>query len=110
MTNDMEALLIVIGFIVVMGIFIAKVKRERDQITGDSNRGAKKEQAMTDSPITFRESSYALFDVKENAVRTTQFGNLAIFSVRAVAEQWAARCGDDVKVVEVSIYPTSGKH
>ena len=46
---------------------------------------------MNETPVTFREPSYALFDVKENAIRTTQYGNLAIFSVRAVAEQWAAK-------------------
>ena len=62
------------------------------------------------TPITFRESSYAIFDVKENAVRTTKYGNLAIFSVRAIAEQLAAKSGSDTKVVEISIYPASDKH
>lgn len=60
---------------------------------------------MSDTPVTFREPSYAIFDVEKNAVRTTQWGNLAIFSVRAVAEQWAATSGAKLKVIPVLISP-----
>ena len=58
---------------------------------------------MTEVPITFREPSYALFDVDENAVLTTQWGNIAIFSTRIVAEQLAARSGRNVEVIPVMI-------
>lgn len=54
-------------------------------------------------PITFTEPSYALFDVDQNAVLTTQWGNLAIFTVRSVAEQWAARSGRNIIVIPVEI-------
>jgi BarA-like signal transduction histidine kinase len=56
-----------------------------------------------DVPITFREASYAIFDTQANAVRTTQFGNLAIFSTRIVAEQWANKSGVHCIVVPVLI-------
>lgn len=60
---------------------------------------------MSETPITFDEPSYALFDVEKNAVRTTQWGNLAIFSVKSMAEQWAQTSGSKIRVVPVSIKP-----
>jgi hypothetical protein len=57
----------------------------------------------TDTPVTFREDSNALFDVDQNAVCTTEHGNLAIFSVRAMAEIWATKTARNIIVVPVRI-------
>jgi hypothetical protein len=68
-----------------------------------------KEDGVSDEveqPVTFRDPSYAIFDVAANAVRTAQWGNLAIFSTRLIAEQWAAKSGSHLRVVEVFIVPT----
>lgn len=56
-------------------------------------------------PVTFVERSFALFDVDQNAVLTTQFGNLAIFSPRGIAEQWAAKSSRKIEVRPVYIKP-----
>jgi hypothetical protein len=60
---------------------------------------------MTDTPITFTHSCWAIFDPAENAVRMTEFGSLAIFNTRIVAEQMAATSGSALMVVEVRITP-----
>ena len=56
-----------------------------------------------DEPITFLEPAYAIFDVGANAVRTTPYGNLAIFSTKGMAERWAASSAHNLKVIEVMI-------
>lgn len=58
-----------------------------------------------ESPITFTEPSFALLDVELNAVLTTAHGNLAIFSVKSMAELWAKASDRKVKVVKVWIHP-----
>lgn len=58
---------------------------------------------MNETPVTFREPSYALFDVDQNAVCTTEHGNLAIFSVQAMAELWASKTGRNIIVIPVRI-------
>jgi hypothetical protein len=58
---------------------------------------------MSDTPITFTDLSYAIFDVEANAVCTTEWGNLAIFSVRAMAEQWARKSSRKLTVIPVTI-------
>jgi hypothetical protein len=62
---------------------------------------------MSDTPITFEAQSFALFDIDANAVLTTRWGNLAIFSVRAVAEQYASESRRNIKVVPVKIAPVT---
>ena len=62
---------------------------------------------MSDVPITFTDSSYALFDIEQNAVMTTAHGNLAIFSTKGMADIWAARSPIRVDVREVSIKPVN---
>jgi len=61
---------------------------------------------MNETPITFEAPSFALFDVEQNAVRTTRWGNLAIFSVKSVAEQVAQQSGENLKVIPVWVKPT----
>lgn len=56
-------------------------------------------------PITFTEQSFALFDLEANAVLTTVYGNLAIFSTRAMALQWARTSKKRVEVRPVFIKP-----
>lgn len=58
---------------------------------------------MIDTPITFTDLSYAIFDEDANAVCTTEWGNLAIFSVRAMAEQWAKKSTRKLTVIPVAI-------
>lgn len=60
-----------------------------------------------ETPITFDAPSFALFDEEKNAVLTTVHGNLAIFSVKAMAEQWARSSTRRIKVVPVTIQPTT---
>lgn len=66
----------------------------------------------TEKPITFEAPSFAIFDVGQNAVRTTEWGNLAIFSTQRLAEvvvrQMRGR-GQNVKVVPVWITPTEAQ-
>src|SRR5262245_60364749 len=67
-------------------------------------------EAMTDkpeSPITFEAPSFVLFDEDKNAVLMTQWGSLAIFNVRAVAEQHARQSARRIKVIPVSITPVT---
>lgn len=61
-----------------------------------------------EAPITFLESNYALLDEAQNAILTTQWGNLAIFTVRSVAEQYAKQSKRRVRVVTVHITPVNG--
>lgn len=56
-------------------------------------------------PVTFRELSYALLDVDEDAVLTTAWGNLAIFSTKGVAEQAASTSHSNLKIIPVWIVP-----
>lgn len=63
-----------------------------------------------DTPYTFQAPSFALLDEAQNAVLTTQWGSLAIFSTRAVAEQVADQhrvAYPKVKVVPVAIKPVT---
>ena len=60
-----------------------------------------------DDPITFEAQSFALFDVEQNAVMMTGYGNLAIFNTRNVAQIWADRSGRNVRVVAVTIRPVT---
>lgn len=61
---------------------------------------------MTDNtPITYREPAWALFDLDLNAVLTTQYGNLAIFNVKAMAEAWAQKSTRNIEVRAVRIQP-----
>ena len=55
------------------------------------------------TPITFTEPSYLLFDIDQNAVLTTQFGNLAIFTVKRMAEMWAQKSSKNIEVRTVRI-------
>lgn len=55
--------------------------------------------------ITFREPSFLLFDVDRDGACTTEHGNLAIFSTRAMAEVYASRSLRKIKVVPVMIAP-----
>lgn len=56
-----------------------------------------------DVPITFREPSYALFDIDANAVLATEHGNLAVFSTRGMAELWASKSAKRIEIVTISI-------
>lgn len=63
---------------------------------------------MTDpkpTPVTFVEPSYALLDVDQNAVLTTEHGNLAIFSTPGMAQAVAKTSKRNVRVVPVMISP-----
>lgn len=60
---------------------------------------------MSDTPVTFTERSYVLFDVESNAVMTTAHGNLAIFSTQGMADLWAAKSSKKVEVRAVYITP-----
>lgn len=64
--------------------------------------------ATVEAPITFKEPSYALFDVALNCVRTTNIGNLAIFSTRNVAEIAARQIGAHIKVIRVQVSRLDG--
>lgn len=57
-----------------------------------------------DTPITFEAPSFAIFDIAQNAVRTTEWGSLAVFSTRIVANLVCARM-PGCKVVPVWIKP-----
>lgn len=63
-----------------------------------------------EDPITFKEPSYAVMDADLNMVCTTPWGNLAIFSTLAVAEQVATqqRIRKNLKIVPVMIKPVEG--
>lgn len=64
-----------------------------------------------ETPITFEAPSYAIFDIAENAVRTTQWGNLAIFSTVAVANNILRQLPPGTcKIVPVWIKPTGQQH
>jgi hypothetical protein len=56
-------------------------------------------------PVTFREKSYALFDVDNNGVCTTANGNLAIFSTLGIATAYALRTSKNIEVRPVWITP-----
>jgi hypothetical protein len=59
-------------------------------------------------PIAFVAQSFAVLDVELNAVISTRFGNLAIFSTRGVADHYAALsalAGVRAKVVPVIVKP-----
>jgi hypothetical protein len=58
-----------------------------------------------DTPITFTEPCYVLFDTTQNAVMTTIHGNLAIFSTRGMADLWAGRSEKPVEVIAVNVRP-----
>lgn len=58
-------------------------------------------------PFTFTAPSFAILDVDQNAVITTQWGNLAIFNVKAVAEQVVKQSRRNLKVVAVIIQPVT---
>lgn len=60
---------------------------------------------MNDTPVTFVEPAFVLFDVEQNAVMTTAHGNLAIFSTKGMAEVWASRSTKKVEVRAVYITP-----
>jgi len=60
-------------------------------------------RVQEESPITFEAPSFALFDVEKNAVCTTAHGNLAIFSVKAMAEIWARKTPGNIAVIPVQI-------
>jgi uncharacterized membrane protein len=55
-------------------------------------------------PVTFTDPAYLLWDTKLDMARTTKWGNLAIFTVRAVAEQVCAQ-NPGTKVRAVLIRP-----
>ena len=60
--------------------------------------------------ITFTAPSYALFDLTMNGVLTTPHGNLAIFTVKGMAEMWARNSKTRlIAVVPVRISPDNGK-
>lgn len=59
----------------------------------------------TPDPITFTESAHVLYDVEQNAVLTTRWGNLAIFSTAAMAAEWQRTSRRNLKIVEVRITP-----
>lgn len=56
-----------------------------------------------ETPITFTELSYALFDVDANAVLTTNIGNLAIYSTSGAAEAMARTSARNIVVIPVRI-------
>lgn len=58
-------------------------------------------------PFTFTAPSFAILDVDQNAVITTQWGNLAIFNVKAVAEQVVKQSRRNLKIVAVMITPVT---
>ena len=60
-----------------------------------------------ETPITFEATSFAIFDIEANAVRTTKWGNLAIFSTRGVAQQTVDQLGSKCKIVPVKITPVT---
>lgn len=60
----------------------------------------------TEIPITLREPCYGLFDVSRNAYMATEYGNLAIFSVKSMAELWKARAGPNIVVRELRVLET----
>lgn len=62
---------------------------------------------VTETPITFDAPSFALFDVENNAVLTTAFGNLAIFSTKGMAEACARSSKRNIRVLPVQIQPIS---
>lgn len=69
----------------------------------------KRESNQTQPCITFTAPSYALFDLTANGVLTTPHGNLAIFTVKSVAELWARNSKSRiVAVVPVRIAPDNG--
>lgn len=61
-------------------------------------------------PITFREPSYALFDVEQNGVCTTALGNLAIFSTEGIARIAAATSTRNLQIVKVWITRAEQSH
>jgi len=65
---------------------------------------------MSDTPVTFTEPSYLLFDVDQNGALTTLHGNLAIFSTRSMADLWAYKSKKNIKVIPVRIEPTTAVH
>lgn len=61
-------------------------------------------------PITFTTPSYCVMDMARNAVFTTVFGNLCIFTIEALAEKATAQLlphYPQAKVVPVMISPKS---
>ena len=61
---------------------------------------------MSTTPITFTQPSWLLFDTNLNAALTTEFGNLAIFSTKGMAELWARGShSPHIVVRQVSIKP-----
>jgi hypothetical protein len=64
-----------------------------------------------ETPITFEAPSFAIFNVTKNAVATTKWGHLAIFSVQHIAEDIAKQNERlfplwKFKVIPVWIKPT----
>ena len=57
------------------------------------------------TPITFTAPSYAILNIDQNAVLTTRWGNLAIFSTRAVAEQVLRQTPGNLRIITVIITP-----
>lgn len=60
---------------------------------------------MTKPPVTFTEPCYLLFDIDQNAVLTTEFGNLAVWSTKGMADVWKSRSAKNLKVRAVRIVP-----
>lgn len=59
----------------------------------------------SDTPVTFTDPAYAIFDVDANGVLTTIFGNLAIYSTKLAAEHMAGTSERKLIVRPVSIKP-----
>lgn len=62
-----------------------------------------------ETPYTFTAECYAIVDDALNEVRTTQYGNLAVFSVLKMAEHYAREIervsGSRHRVVKVLVRP-----
>lgn len=58
--------------------------------------------------VTFTEPAYIIFDTNANAVRTTVYGGLAIFSTKGMADSVVAHM-PGCKVIPVYITPVDSK-
>lgn len=58
-----------------------------------------------ETPITFTEPAYVLFDEDRNACLTTEWGGLAIFSTQGIAQAFANNSVRKIRVRKVKITP-----
>ena len=62
---------------------------------------------MIPDPVTFTQTSFALFDEEKKGVCMTAYGNLAIFTTRGIAEVVQRQSKRKIKIVEVHIIPVT---